>query len=516
MSEPESSIDVLPRLKQPLTREEAEQKKALMLKLGMARRFHHDNRIFYFGIRDDIRAGDHKECCKLFRGMNPKQELLFKALRDPRYKVFTLTGANQIGKTTSLVVCGICYMVGKWLWDGVPIKFSHGAPRKIRYVGQDWGSHIKTVVEPALKMWWPKSRKVKTAKNNVGVEALWTDEETGSTLEIMSNYQDSEVHEGWEGDLLLYDEPPKREIRVANTRGLIARKGREVFGMTLLKEAWVHREVIKALLEDGSPDPEVYNVHGEIFDALGFGLDQEGIDRFAKNLNENEKSARIYGKPSYLTGLIYGMFDRAIHVRRLEKVPLDWIVDIAIDFHPSKEWAILFMATDKRGFKWVIDEIYQHGSWKVLGDEIVRRIKDNHYRVENIVIDPLSKGDEQSDLHEESVFFKLQQLFSAYGYDMYAASKDKSGGIHLVCDLLMTQNEMPALFFRNTLKRTIQEIEGYMIDESTGLPQKYDDDFCECLYRLVLLGTEWHEPSGRDLLVTNLIGQNQTSTESWM
>ena len=499
----------------PLTRDEAEKLKSLKLKLGLARREHHDNRINYFGVRDDLRAGDHRGCCKLFRGMNPKQKLLFDAFRNPLYKVFTFTGGNRSGKTTSLVVYGISAMIGKWPWDGEPLKFSHGHPRKVRYVGQDWEKHIKTVVEPALKYWWPKSRRVKTAKNNVGVEALWTDEETGSTLEIMSNKQESDLHEGWDGDLVLYDEPPRREIRVANARGLVDRAGREVFGMTLLKEAWVDREVIKALLPDGSPDPSVYNVHAEIYDNLGYGLDKEGIDQFAKTLTEDEKEARLNGKPSYLSGLIYGKFNRQTHVRSLVTVPLDWIVDISIDFHPSKPWAILFLATDKRGFKWVIDEIWQHGSWKVLGEEIIRRIKRYQYRVENIIIDPLSKGDEQSDLHEESVFRKMSDLFNVYGYDLYAASKDKDGGIHLVNDLLMTENEMPALFFRSTLKRTIMEIEGYMIDASTGRPSKENDDFMENLYRLVLLGTEWHEPSGRNVLVSNLLTEH-VGTESWM
>ena len=498
-----------------LSREEAEQLRALRMKLGVARRDHHENRIFYFGVRDDVRSGDHKGCCKLFRGMNPKQKLLFDAFRNQAYKVFTFTGGNRSGKTTSLVVYGISAMLGVWPWDGVPLKFGHGHPRKIRYVGQDWEKHIKTVVEPALKTWWPKRRKVKTAKNNVGVEALWTDEETGSTLEIMSNKQESDLHEGWDGDLVLYDEPPRREIRVANARGLVDRAGREVFGMTLLKEAWVDREVIKSLLPDGSPHTSVFNVHAEIYDNLGYGLDQEGIDQFAKTLTEDEKEARLNGKPSYLSGLIYGKFNRTTHVRKLQTVPLDWIIDIGIDFHPSKPWAVLFMAVDKRGFKWVIDEIWLHGSWKVIGEEVIRRIKRNEYRVGTLIIDPLSKGDEQSDLHEESVYFKMQQLFSTYGYDLYTASKDKEGGIHMVNDLLMTENEMPALFFRNNLKRTIMEIEGYMIDPSTGRPSKENDDMMENLYRLVLLGTEWHEPNVGEGSVLQLLG-NHTGSESWM
>jgi hypothetical protein len=68
-------------------------------------------------------------------------------------------------------------------------------------VGQDWEKHIKAVLTPELKKWWPKKRRVKTKKNNNGVDYFWEDEATGSTLEIMSNLQDSDLHEGWSGDL---------------------------------------------------------------------------------------------------------------------------------------------------------------------------------------------------------------------------------------------------------------------------------------------------------------------------
>ena len=65
----------------------------------------------------------------------------------------------------------------------------------------------------------------------------------------------------------------------------------------------------------------------------------------------------------------------------------------------------------------------------------------------------------------------------------------------MVQDLLMTENQMPALFFFDTLKRTIYEIEGYMRDPETGKPSKEDDDMMENLYRLVLLDTVWTEPA---------------------
>ena len=56
-----------------------------------------------------------------------------------------------MGKTTLLTIIGASVMIGKWPWSGEPIQFSHNMPRKIRYIGQDWEEHIKTVVEPEFR-----------------------------------------------------------------------------------------------------------------------------------------------------------------------------------------------------------------------------------------------------------------------------------------------------------------------------------------------------------------------------
>lgn len=429
---------------------------------------------------------------------NPLQADLIEGFTDWAYKIFTFTGANRIGKTYILTVLAFSMMFGKYLWDNTKLYYPHKNPRKVRYIGQDWEKHIQTVVIPTMKLLWPQSRKLHTKKNNIGIEAVWTDVKTGSTLEIMSNKQESDLHEGWMGDGIFYDEPPKREIRVANSRGLVDRQGRETFAMTLLKEAWVDREVIKARNPDGTPDTTVFNVTGSIEVNVGYGITQEGVDQFAKTLTEDEKEARLRGVPSYLSTLVFPKFNRKTHLRkRLKEIPLDWIIDIHIDFHPTKPWAVLFWATDSRNFRYCIDEIFEKGSWKAIGEEVIRRIKKQNLRVGQILIDPLAKGDAQSDLHEETVYDKLGNLFAGYGYSLRGASKDKDGGINLVDDLLMTENELPALFFFDNLSRTIYEIEGWMKDED-GKPMKKDDDMMEGLYRLALLDTQYFPPEEKE------------------
>ncbi len=431
------------------------------------------------------------------RRPNPKQGAMLEVFLNFAKKVFAYTGGNRSAKSTTGIWLTIAVVCGHYPWDPSKIlRFPHKYPRKVRIVGQDWEKHIKTVIEPKLVEWWPKSRPVKKKKNNVGVNAFWTDVLTGSTIEIMSNKQESDLFEGWDGDFIYYDEPPKRDVRVACARGLVDRQGREYFGMTLLKEAWIHREVIKARNPDGTVDETVFNIEATIYDNLGYGVTQEGIDQFEKTLTEDEKQARLYGKPSFLSGLVYPQFDRDTHIKERFDVPLDWLVDIQIDFHPAKPWAVSFMATDPLNFKYVVDEIKIKCNPKVLVDTIVRLIRERHYRVETpIQVDPLAKGD---SVHDYTVFDKLGRHFNAFGYVVGVGSKDKDNGIAMTQDLLMTENKMPALFFFHDCVHTIEQVENYTFDPDTHLPEKDNDDFTECLYRNVLRDTQWYEMEDED------------------
>ncbi|MCD6162603.1 MAG: hypothetical protein J7K40_09355 [candidate division Zixibacteria bacterium] len=432
---------------------------------------------------------------EFFTKPNPVQEKLLSAWGDQSLKVFTFTGANRIGKTTIGTVIAISTLMGFWPWNKEPIIFPHKKPRKVRYIGQDWEKQIKAVLVPELEKWWPGIRDVKKKKNNNGVDSFWTDLITGSTLEIMSNLQESELHEGWSGDLVIYDEPPKRDIRVANARGLIDRKGRELFCMTLLKEPWVDREIIKAVDENGRPDMSVFNAHGDISVNVGFGITQEGVNQFAKTLTDEEKDARLKGVPSYMSGLVYPKYDRRTHLVERFQVPLDWVVDIAIDIHPREKQAVLFMAVAPNGLKYLINEIWDYGDGTWVGEEIVRCCNMSTYRVNRIIIDPLSKGDSNN---QSTVYEKVQMALGAHGYPLETASKDKSSGILLIKEHLCGPNKQPSLYIFDDLIRTIFEIEGYMWDKETQKPMDKDDHMMENLYRLTLLDTLWYERDTQD------------------
>lgn len=459
-------------------------------KLAELEKVMQDNRLYHFN-------GD-------LWNPNPAQEKLFAAWRDSRKKVFTFCGANRIGKTTSGLAIAISVMAGKWLWTGESVDFPHKEPRKIRYVGQGWESHIKAVVEPELKRLWPQCRRVETKKNNQGVDYIWKDLETGSTLEIMSNNQESDSFEGWMGDLIIWDEPPKRANRIAAARGLVDRQGRELFVATLLKEAWIHRDVIKARVSNGEPDTSVFNLSSDISVNIGYGLTQEGVDQFSKTLRAEEKEARLFGKPAFLGNLVLPAFDRDIHLKERFKVPLNWVVDISIDFHPSKKWAVLFIATDPLNYHYAVDFIHEFGNPKYIAEEIVRKAKNNNYFISSITIDPLAKGDENAHIEAQTVYKIMETVLRAYNYKLETASKDKDNGIAIINNWLMSENQMPSLFFFKDMGTVIEQIEDWMYDPDTLKPSKENDDFCEVLYRIALRCKKWRDPYDRERRLNNL------------
>jgi hypothetical protein len=431
------------------------------------------------------------------REANPLQKKLITAWENPEYKVFTYLGANRIGKTSIGAIIAIATAAGEWPWSGKKMIFPHSLPRKIRYIGQGWESSIKTVIEPALNFWWPDTYLKKTKRNNQGIDATINlmnrshkGEQILGTIEIMSTSQSSEVFEGWHGDLCVYDEPPPRDIRIACARGLIDRQGRELFCCTLLNQAWIHRDVIKATLEDGTPDPTIFNISGDIYNNVGYGITEQGIEQFSKMLSHDERQARILGKPSYLSTLVCPRFDRNIHIKERFTIPLDALITISCDFHPSKPWVATFMAHTKQGFKYICDELEFRGNAKSFAEELVRIIRMRDYaRVERVIIDPLSKSGTPNDMDTYSV---VLETIAAYGYNLETASKDKDNGISLLNSLLWTDNEMPALYFFRDCKNTIQQVEDWMYDKDTLKPSKEKDDFVETLYRHTLLNVEWY------------------------
>jgi hypothetical protein len=430
---------------------------------------------------------------------NPHQAKLFKAWMNPVYKIFALTGGNRTGKTHTAVAVVISCLHGYWIWDEFKTPINQ-VPFKVMMIGQKWEDHIAKTLIPKLKDLWPKRYSVKTKKNNQGVEHEWI-LPNGSVLHIMSNRQEVDSYEGGDYDLIVPDEPCKEDIWDAATRGLIDRGGKALITATLLKEPWMDRNIIKARLDDGRPDPTVFSVYAKMTDNIGYGITQENVDEYKHRYRNKPEllKARVEGIPSYMAGLVWNLIrnqpsgEGHLKDRFKRGIPIDWMIDIGIDVHPKEPQAALFLATSPKGYKYVVEEIFENMSAKQLAQEIVKLVRLKNYRVNKIIIDPFAKADENSP--DGSMFTIIDNEFAKFGLGpIYPGSKDQKSGIDLVKGWLMTENEEPALFFFNDLVRTIWEIEGWMWKPETGKPVDKDDHMCENLRRLIQLDTVWEEP----------------------
>jgi len=446
---------------------------------------------------------------------NSIQKQLFKALKNPQYKHFVLYGSNRISKTFSTTgVIALLAMrghfpwedpeiVGRWFWE----MHDWEPPIKIRIVGQAWESHIKGTILATIKELWPESYKITSRKNNLGVDAFWTDSLTKSTVEIMSNKSESDMFEGSSQHLCLFDEPPREDVWTACVRGLVDHNGIAVYAATLLKEPFLEERIIEMTdPETGLPDPSVFSVFGTMDDNKGHGISQEGIDNFKKGLSKEEYDRRVLGKTAFRSGLLLNI-DKSLHYIERFKIESHVLVDVAIDIGFSKGMHILYLATNQLGCKFVCFEELVLGDGTAIAESIIAKKHRYNLRINRVICDPLAKGD-KTNFH--STWEKIDIALNRHEMYLEPGSKDKDDGIIAINNLLMTVNKMPALFVFRDLPIATKQLYGWRQED--GVISKKDDDMCENLYRLILLGTEYEEPRNPDFFYSGLSGNRDSVT----
>lgn len=359
-------------------------------------------------------------------------------------------------------------------------------PIKIRVCGEDLRNHIMGVLIPKFHQWMPKAELKEVRRNPQGVETLWMTR-NGSTAEFMSYEQDSEKFEGWDGDFVWFDEPPTYAIYIACFRGLVDRGGKMIFTMTPLKEPW-----IKEKLWDKAKDKDS-DIGGFVFttfDNIGYGLTEKNVRAFEKELNEDEKTARLYGQFIHLSGRIYKEFNYTTHVIEAFKIPSNWPVYEAIDPHPRTPHAVLWVAVGPDGTKYVVDELFREGVISDIATYIKAKRTVNGYHVKSTLIDPSACTPNPVN------GVNVQSEFAKNGVYTIKASKEMTAGISAVKEALELKFGKSSLYVFNNCKETIREFDYYVWDEYVGRnrekkeapnsPRDKDDHMMECLYRIIL------------------------------
>jgi len=235
-------------------------------------------------------------------------------------------------------------------------------------------------------------------------------------------------------------------------------------------------------------------------------LEHKDIENMIALYSEEEKQARVHGKFQHLVGLRFKRFSRNIHViRPFEVSQKDFTVYHSLDPHPRTEDAGLWLAVDRKGTKFVCDELWlkcENGT-----QELATRVKEKNslYRMERNTIDPSAAIEDQHS--GKSLVSRLSDL----GLTYIAATKARSQSDKRIEDALAfqqlpSQTEMikaPELYIFDTCDRLIWEMEHYRWAEwkgksadDHGKKQKTldkDDHAIECLGRLLFQEPQFYE-----------------------
>jgi phage terminase large subunit-like protein len=430
-------------------------------------------KIEILGTVDSYRKDHYLE----FFEPHEKQKPVFQAVEDRDVRTILYQGGNRSGKTTWNVASVVSMLLGYFPWNKRLTRFP--VPVRGRLCGEDNGHHLREVLIPKLKEMVPPEALDSTRRNQQGLEAFWKFK-NGSTLELMSYEQSTDIYEGWSGHFVSFDEPPPRDKYVACQRGLIDYNGICLMSLTPLKEPWIYDEIVTK----GDIATRYYTV-----DTLDNPhLSREAIDNFERTLTDEEKETRLRGGWLFLQGLVYKDYTPGVHRIKSFDVPRDWSVYVAIDTHPRTEQALMFMAVDEKERYYVVHDVFKHGSPEEVGQWILE-YHDKIHPVDMAIIEPGSQGDTNRGC---SMFEIIDDILSTRRIPLELGSRDMAGGILQVKRALRSANGLPSLFVFEDCERTHYEFTRYVWEDwrsddknAKQKPRDKDDHMMENLRRLI-------------------------------
>ncbi len=416
--------------------------------------------------------------------------------------VVLLSAANGIGKTFAGA-----NMLANLLWPTDneyfqnPFFKNYPYPKRGRIVS-DPTTVTKTII-PTLKAVFPKGRystKYTATRDGKHFESSWKTD-TGWEFDIMTYEQDPKEFESATLGWTWFDEPPPEPIYKATIARFRLGGGCWITATPLTGSAWMYDEIITN--QNNEAEHRAF-VTANVEDACeehgvrGF-LDHENIEKQIAQYSEEDKQARIFGLFQHLTGLVYKKWDRKVHViRPFVITPQDYSVIELLDPHPRNPDALMWLATDKYGRKFVIDELYENT--ESIG-ELIQRIKKiaGQYRIVERRADRLAWNKDQHRSVSGEETQSLAETLQNNGLDYIPASKERQMGIRLTKDALDYQQingefiKPPQLYVFDTCVRTIYEMEHWQYNEWQGRsadkkdqsekPQDKDDHMMENLGR---------------------------------
>lgn len=436
-------------------------------------------------------------------------------------KIRMLCGSNRSGKTEGGITDALAFAFGFYPWllpeelkytpidklwaeKLIPLDCltPRKGPQKVLILEDDWDIVEKILThgsegKPGKLKYYipPEAISGRPLKNGQGFICGY-EFKNGSTLTLDTekSYDNNPgSFEGPDWDYILNDEPKKRALRNAVARGLVDRKGIEVFSFTPLAEPWMKDELWdKAAIDD--------DIDTFFLDAYkNPHIDQAGWKSYVESLTPEERLCREKGEWAAFQGVIFKEFKNRMakdggHV--IEPPDMEWLYTntttyVAIDPHARNPQTVLFASVDKEGHIYFWHEIYKQCLIKELCKDIKAAlqfyrkgtkkrltIRPHIYIADPCIFNP-NPIDDRTWADE----------FDANGIYCEPGSKDLAHGIADTREAFKNDK----LYISKDCKRTIWEIQRYVWADfkdqdrtKKEKPKDKDDHMMECLRRIVV------------------------------
>ena len=418
------------------------------------------------------------------------------------------SAANGVGKTATMtnILANLFWPTGENPYFNGKLFKEWPFSKRGRIVSTP--TNVEKNIIPEMKNWFPMGR-YKASKGNKKFESIWKTD-TGWDFDIMTYEQDSMEFEGVTLGWAVFDEPPPEGILKA-TIARMRKGGIIIIGATpLAGSAYMYDSFAKGKMEVELTSSEngavmkyerkVGYVEADIESAcrehgVRGHLRHSDIERMISEYSEDEKQARIYGKFQHLVGLIFKNWNRKVHVIPPFNIDMrNFAVYEFLDPHPRNPDAVMWIAVDKNGTKYVIDELFI----KVTSEEdLAMKIKSKatQYRIIKRMADPSAFVNNQHNQDGKTLASKLSEMGLTYS----EATKQRAQSDRRITDALSYVEingfmmKAPELYIFSTCERTIFEMEHYRWQEYVGKgsdlhnpkekPVDKDDHFVENLGR---------------------------------
>lgn len=433
-------------------------------------------------------------------------------------------GSNRSGKTTAGIVDDICHLLGFYPWK-VPKALQNKSiefysrnrhllpkdcltprqrPLKFIVLEDDWETADEILIsgkegEPGkLIKYVPPACFASQEKNGQGYvsKIIFTN---GSSLAIDTQKaftNDPGSFEGKDYDRAHFDEPKCREMWVSIARGLVDRKGDQVWTLTPLKQPWLYDQ-FRVPYQNGEKWISVFFFDTE----LNPYINREGWEAYKASLTEDEAEARVKGKWTHLQGLVYKEFLARLYAQGgnlIEPLTTEYLLDHCsaysfFDVHQRQNQACLLVAKDDRNRTIVFDEVFVKALFREFGEKVRSKVMfhsrktskgEETLAIERWLCDPLAFVDDPVDGH------KWADEFIELGFPVEPASKLRDAGIAKTRQAFKDRT----LLICTNCHRLIWELQHYVYAEwrnsqakgEKEKPVDKDDHMVECLYRAVM------------------------------